>query len=322
MGKKRIFLTVLLVCVFVLSGCECKHVWESATCDLPQICSKCEETSGLALGHKWVSATCTTSETCTTCGKIRGAALGHNWMEANCVQAETCSNCGEVRGEALGHMWTDANYQQPQTCSVCEMTEGEPVKAVFAEYGLETMPAETAAEYTMTVGDVPVKVSVLGCEELDPQEFYEASEGYSWMGVAIQLEAESALPMTDDGMPIYFDFADYYDMEGHYNSRETHTEEDTDQVITTFTVNYEGTDHPCYVVSEIYTDTSSSENEENEEEAIEEPWALTIVAYFHIPQGYDGVVLVYGDLTRLYTEYEGDYMNMFLDENTLFLRIS
>ncbi len=41
----------------------CKHTWEAATCTEPKSCSKCGETSGVALGHT------TTTGKCTRCGE-------------------------------------------------------------------------------------------------------------------------------------------------------------------------------------------------------------------------------------------------------------
>lgn len=341
MKKKMILLTVALMCVLMLSGCKCKHVWQDANCETPQVCSKCGETSGAALGHSWEAATCTAPETCATCGKIRGLALGHTWTEATCTQAETCSSCGMTKGEPLEHTWTDAtcmqaetcsacgmtrgdplehvwveaNYQEPKICDVCETVEGEPETAAFVRNGIEAKSGEEGAEYAMTVADVPVTVRVTYCQEIEPENDYAALDGYVWLQTTVRLTAEAYLSALDTDMPIFSDFTDYYDIEGYNNSLGTYTDEKLEQEMTTFTVNYYGTDYTdCYLVMGEPEVVAPKDSEDG-------LGSVTYTNYFHIPQGYDGVVLIYGDNTRLETEYEGDYMKLLQDENTLFLRL-
>lgn len=341
MRKRMMFLTIIMVCVLALSGCQCKHVWEQATCETPQICSKCDETSGAALGHSWEAATCTASETCTTCGKIRAKALGHVWTEATCMQAETCSACGMTQGEPLEHSWTEAscmqaetcdacgmtqgeplehdwveaNYQEPKICTVCETIEGEPEEAAFVQSGIEAKSGAEGAEYAMTIEDIPITVRVISRQENGPGEDYAAQDGYVWLQATVRLTAEEYLSSLDTGMPIFDDVTDYYNLEKFNASLGTYTDEERDQEITTFTVNYYGTDYTdCYLVVGETQVVAPKDNEDG-------LGSVTYTNYFHIPEGYDGIVLIYGDNTRLEEEYEGDNRKLFQDENTLFLRL-
>lgn len=94
-------LPLLILLGLLLTGCGCKHEWQSATCDTPKTCSLCQLTEGEALGHAWADATCETAKTCSTCQK--------------------------TEGEPAGHKWEDATTEAPKTCSVCQKTEGEKI---------------------------------------------------------------------------------------------------------------------------------------------------------------------------------------------------
>jgi hypothetical protein len=56
--KKLTTICLLLLCICLLAGCSCRHSWENATCDTPQTCRFCQETTGEPLAHNWVDATC------------------------------------------------------------------------------------------------------------------------------------------------------------------------------------------------------------------------------------------------------------------------
>ena len=118
-----ILLTVLVT--LLLTACSCEHEWTKATCTEPEICLKCGETTGEALGHKWKEANCTTPKTCSACKVIEGNALGHSWNNATCTTPKTCSACNTTEGYALGHNWNNATCTTPMTCSVCNAREGE-----------------------------------------------------------------------------------------------------------------------------------------------------------------------------------------------------
>ena len=69
MKKKLCILLLALACLTVLTGC-CSHEWLDATCEDPQICSKCEEIQGNPLGHDMADADCVNPRTCTRCGLL------------------------------------------------------------------------------------------------------------------------------------------------------------------------------------------------------------------------------------------------------------
>lgn len=49
--KNKLFLIFAMLCAVLLSGCQCKHVWEEANCTTPKTCGKCGETEGLPSEH-------------------------------------------------------------------------------------------------------------------------------------------------------------------------------------------------------------------------------------------------------------------------------
>ena len=120
-------LPLLILLGLLLTGCGCKHEWQSATCDTPKTCSLCQLTEGEALGHAWADATCETAKTCSTCQKTEGEPAGHKWEDATCDTAKTCSVCQKTEGEPADHKWEDATTEAPKTCSVCQKTEGEKI---------------------------------------------------------------------------------------------------------------------------------------------------------------------------------------------------
>lgn len=107
MKKKLLILSLLILCLCVLAGCECKHEWVEADCLTAKTCTKCEAVEGDPLGHDFAPATCQAPETCTRCGLTQGESLGHEFAPATCQAPETCSRCGEVRGETLPHTYSD-----------------------------------------------------------------------------------------------------------------------------------------------------------------------------------------------------------------------
>lgn len=127
MKRKFTVMTLLLICLLVLSGCACEHEWVDANCSTAKTCSLCEETEGAPLGHSWMAATCTGAKTCEICGEVSGTALGHAWVDATCTEAKACSTCALTEGEALGHVWVDATTEAPKTCTTCALTEGERI---------------------------------------------------------------------------------------------------------------------------------------------------------------------------------------------------
>ena len=96
-------LLLLLIMVFSLCACGCRHEWIEATCTEPEICAKCGKIGGSPLG------------------------LGHIWTEATCTEPKTCSRCGATEGDPLGHSWTEQTETTPRICLVCGAMEPMPL---------------------------------------------------------------------------------------------------------------------------------------------------------------------------------------------------
>ena len=124
--RSKIFSIILIVSLAVLlTGCQCNHEWNEATCASPKTCVKCEKSEGEALGHSWIAATHEAPEICTRCLDTRGIPMGyahtnkldatflsnqfsvyecnHQWIEATCTSPSICNKCQETRGVPLGH---------------------------------------------------------------------------------------------------------------------------------------------------------------------------------------------------------------------------
>lgn len=316
MLKKMRLLMIAVLCIFVLAGCKCKHQWVEATCDTPKICTKCKETEGTSLGHDWEEATCYTSQTCKTCGMISGLALEHDWQEATCTAAKTCAACGKTEGEPLEHDWQEANFQQPQTCSVCGTVEGEPKVAAFVEAGLKDEVAEVGKEYPLTAASVPFVVTLDSYEIPENDGTFEVKEGYVWKKMTVSITAQQNQEELGQNVPVYTSCIDYYNPEAFFASMKNLQEKDP--MVMGFTVNYNGIDYTdCLMVTEKTGLIQQAASEE--QEAV---WKLVADIVIHIPEGYDGFMLCYGDGARLVEEYENDFMKLFADENTLFLRLN
>lgn len=150
-----ILLSATLLSLFMLSSCECSHEWLEATCTEPQVCEKCGETQGEALGHSWLEATCTEPKHCERCGEEQGEPLGHTpdeWVvvtPATCTdpgeQESTCSVCGENISEEIaalnpsGHTLTGTTVSKAATCT--EPGEQQGVCSVCNQTVTEEIPA-------------------------------------------------------------------------------------------------------------------------------------------------------------------------------------
>lgn len=99
--KLTIMLLSVIMVVFLLGSCGCKHEWIEADCTTPKTCSLCSETEGEAVGHKWLEATCTAPKTCRNCDVTEGVALGHDWVEATTEAPTTCSLCKVTEGSKI-----------------------------------------------------------------------------------------------------------------------------------------------------------------------------------------------------------------------------
>lgn len=125
MKKRTIVFWLAIACVFLLSACGCKHIWEEATCLNPRVCSICYATEGSARGHFWSNATCEAPKVCQRCGITEGVASGHQWQEATCTKPAICLVCSQTNGTALGHSWKEATCTTAATCYTCGSVSGE-----------------------------------------------------------------------------------------------------------------------------------------------------------------------------------------------------
>lgn len=98
-------LAALVLCLFLLTGCTCKHQWADATCLTPKTCTLCSETEGEPLGHHWQEATCQAPKTCTACSATEGQPLAHSeavrdsaieYIALKMERETYCTGCGQV----------------------------------------------------------------------------------------------------------------------------------------------------------------------------------------------------------------------------------
>lgn len=134
--KKLISLLLFVVTItgFILTGCQCKHEWQPATCTSPKTCTKCGLTEGTAIEHTWKAATCTTPKKCSQCGLTEGLEAGHKWTNATCTTPKKCTVCGLTQGKANGHSWVTATCTEAKHCSVCGQKEGSALGHNYVDY--------------------------------------------------------------------------------------------------------------------------------------------------------------------------------------------
>ena len=290
MKKKITILAILILCLFILTGCQCEHEWVDADCTTAKTCAKCGETEGEALGHSWVDVSCAAPRHCERCGETEGEALAHTWQDATCAAPKTCTVCGATEGEALPHTWVDANYQAPKTCSVCGGTEGEPLTAYFEEQGLNVGAKTNQKIYdTVCYGNkskmAKANITFSNYRIFESDAKHAAKEGYEWRAVDVSITFNDQ-NAWDYGFTWDCCSADYY----------TNVPLSTG-ANSTYTVNYCGTD---------YSDCIGSV-----ENVVQGSWVTSTYrdgrqthkitshfeAYFRVPIGYDGTVLAFIDGT-------------------------
>jgi len=149
---RQIIFTILLSVISVFAyttiskAATCIHTYSAATCTQPKKCTKCDKTSGSALGHNPDS-----NGICTRCGATYGTSSGgntgstgntgtthiHTYSAATCTQPKKCS-CGATSGSALGHNF-EVKESSTATCTAAGST-----KTVCKRCGL-TQTATTPA---------------------------------------------------------------------------------------------------------------------------------------------------------------------------------
>ncbi len=118
---KKLFILVLsLLFATLLSGCCLSHEWMSADCTHPQICAKCGEEQGEALGHELLY-TCQQEVPCSRCQELVwvNELTEHTSQTNNCEMEDICAACGTTLRQAQEHVWNDYGCQKNQVCQVC-----------------------------------------------------------------------------------------------------------------------------------------------------------------------------------------------------------
>ena len=298
--KKTWILLTALVCALLLCGCQCSHVWAQATCLTPKTCSECGETEG--------------------------EALGHSWAEATCAAPKTCKNCGETEGEALAHTWIDANFQTAKTCTVCSATEGEPLTADFESLGIVVDVEGTGIPCTFTIDGKEFTARVDSWETLTAAEavdairnYFTANDpgledylshfqeipGYEWKAAHLLVDGSGVVSLNEN--PVTFDYGDYYDIDGQVDSLVEGLGKPGQ-----FTVNFHGQD---------YTDCAFHTHYNMEHIDCELSLKIDQWMYFRLPAGYDGMVLSFGNVSAIGSDYHANYMAYYQDENTALFRM-
>ena len=156
------------------------HVWNDATCTVPQTCLECAQQNGEPLGHKegtWecvVEATCETTgkekTSCTVCNEIlerdteKKSHIEGEWvivqqptLTQDGKQAKTCVNCGiELINEAIKLSADDYRDLFKRECKRLTYEEiarnPERYKGSYAKFEGEVIQViENGDEYTLRV---------------------------------------------------------------------------------------------------------------------------------------------------------------------------
>lgn len=183
MKKKLCILLLALACLAVLTGC-CSHEWLDATCEDPQICSKCEEIQGDPLGHDMADADCVNPRTCTRCGLTEGTALGHTWQEATTELPKTCTVCAATEGERI---ITDPRFTTASTAALQGNWKGI-VGLTGEDMGMEDFPGTLEVAILMNFGNAgTLSVNV---ELLNTDAFLDEALDYCVELLYTTMEAE------------------------------------------------------------------------------------------------------------------------------------
>lgn len=312
---KKVFLLVsALLCILLLTGCQCEHEWLDATCLAPKICSKCAVTEGEALGHSWEDATCTAPKHCIACDMTEGNVLEHTWDEASCSVPKTCTLCQDTQGEALPHTWDNPNYQDNKICVVCGGTDGKPLTPYFEEHGLKiNMEENVVYKYVTSCYDDTSKKTTADLVVYNHRVFnsdkkHPAKDGYEWH----TLEADFSF--WDTNAAKYGWTWNVIGVEYYENSPIEDIEEEA-----TYSVNYHGQEYPECYSKLIYKPQSkvyrSYGNSNQSETGTGTGFTLSIC----VPVGYDGSVLAFYDSSIKMKE--GSYLHENVNANTLYFRI-
>lgn len=263
MKKLSIILTAVLLVALLLTGCQCKHEWADATCEVPK--------------------------TCTKCGETEGEALGHTWAEATCEEAKHCTTCGKTEGEPAGHTLTEADYWNAAVCTVCGAEVGEPLEPYFVKMGVADKLIEFGKPYDYKCEapnnpayTVTGKFLVDEYETFESDDTHEALEGYEWKRVKVNFFIpESEL---EYGGHVSLNTLDFYTAPA--NDEAGQTISDGEDVQKTFYWNgkeYDGGLVEFTVLTNTQAYMAGFMNTKC--------WIYMAEFYVRVPVGYDGVVL-------------------------------
>ncbi len=104
-----IAMLIICVCMTLLVGCECDHVWETATCTTPATCKKCGKTEG-GLGEHNIK-----NGVCLICGKqfinffaiYEGCGCSSIWAEVGEDYLSIDTNPYDFSDETLSMLWAE-----------------------------------------------------------------------------------------------------------------------------------------------------------------------------------------------------------------------
>lgn len=131
--KRWMIAICVLVLTMIITGCQCRHEWNSATCTEAKRCRFCGQREGEPLGHQYENAGCEAPMTCGRCGQTQGEPLDHDWQNATCTQPKFCALCEKTEGEPLTHDWKEATCARPEWCALCKETRGEALPHTWIE---------------------------------------------------------------------------------------------------------------------------------------------------------------------------------------------
>ncbi len=194
MLKKMLYITLCFcLCVFMLTGCGCKHEWISATCTEPKTCNLCGETEGEVLAHSygdWVDVDAENEERiCSVCdfsevqtvdrkAKLISLLEGH-WEDYALIAYDQIVTYENVEGLEDGQVTFDFDSQGNTTYTFTD--SGDMFKMIFDE--ISFVMGEDFVRYDfevkMETNDLEYVDFGIGCLSLEEAN---AILGYSMLG--------------------------------------------------------------------------------------------------------------------------------------------
>ena len=188
---KKTFALLLVLSLFLLSGCGHEHSWQEATCTQPR--------------------------TCTDCGETEGEPLGHSPTEATVWEPSVCSVCGEVLGEKLAPAFEQHNIEVMDIADVPIEFFDKEEAVQNPENGHITLPHPllmfTTGSHSRSA-NITAYARLSDYKAIESDESHEALEGYEWRIASFEI----TVPASSLGFYLAISDEDYYDIEGHDDS--------------------------------------------------------------------------------------------------------